>query len=63
MIRMTKRGELPAEKPYKGTCSTCKSEYIALQGDLKYESDYHDSWYEAKCELCSSTVYFTQVVQ
>lgn len=62
MLKMTKLGQLPAERKYTGKCSTCKSEYEAKQGDLTYESDFRDSWYTAKCELCRNTVYFSRVL-
>ena len=57
-ITMTKRGELPAERKYKGKCYTCKSEFEALQKDLKYESDWRDSGYYATCTLCNNRVDF-----
>jgi DNA-directed RNA polymerase subunit RPC12/RpoP len=61
-IVMTKRGELPAERKYTGRCGTCKSEFEAKQGDLTYESDYHESYYKAACTLCGNLVYFKQVL-
>lgn len=62
MLEMTKIGELPAEKFYKGACSKCKSEYRAQQKDLFYESDYRESYWTAKCQLtgCGKIVYFNQ---
>lgn len=59
-VVMTRCGKLPSENMYSGKCSTCKSEYDAKKGDLKYESDYRDSSYTTKCQLtgCGNTVYF-----
>lgn len=62
MLKMTKRGQLPAERKYTGKCYTCKSEYDAVQGDLTYESDFRDHWYAATCELCRDKVYFSRVL-
>lgn len=62
-MRMTKRGEIPPEPIYSGTCARCKSEYEAHQDDLEYESDYHDSYHKAGCLLegCGAVVYFKRV--
>ena len=57
-IKMTKRGTLPSERTYSGTCKSCGSEYVAQEKDLDYRSDYHDSWYQADCQLCDNIVYF-----
>jgi hypothetical protein len=59
---MTRRGQLPAEKLYVGTCSKCKSQYRAQQKDLTYESDYRESSYVHRCILtgCNTTVYFSE---
>jgi len=57
-ITMTKKGQLPAEKKYKGKCYTCLSEFEAQQKDLTYESDYRESCYYAHCTLCHNRVTF-----
>jgi hypothetical protein len=57
-IKMVKKGNLPAEREYKGKCHTCLSEFEALQGDLTYECDYHESSFWALCLLCKNRVTF-----
>lgn len=61
-VQMTKEGCLPAEKYYIGKCSKCKSEYRAQQKDLKYESDFRESYYTFECQLrgCNTLVYFNK---
>ncbi|UAV89699.1 hypothetical protein [Pseudomonas phage COT4] len=57
-IVMTKKGQLPAEREYKGKCYTCLSEFEAKQGDLTYECDYRESSYWGRCTLCNNKVTF-----
>ncbi len=57
-IEITKIGQLPAKRKYTGKCATCKSEYRAEQGDLTYDSDFHESFYWTSCQLCENRVYF-----
>lgn len=62
-VKMTKQGVLPKEPIFKGVCKRCKSEYEAVQDDLEYYSDYHDSYHTSPCLLegCDALVYFNRV--
>ena len=55
-----KRGILPAEREWKGTCYTCKSVIEAKQSELnQIENDQRDGeWGKAKCPVCNSLMNF-----
>jgi hypothetical protein len=54
-MKCIKRGTLPQERIWTGTCKNCHSIYEALEGELtKIENDIREnySFARAKCELC-----------
>jgi RNase P subunit RPR2 len=59
-MKILKRGIIPAERIWRGTCQNCKSEFEALEKELKITHDQRDGDYaSAKCEVCGHHyVYF-----
>jgi hypothetical protein len=53
-MKCIKRGTLPQERIWTGTCNNCRSIYEALEGELTIENDIREnySFARAKCELC-----------
>jgi hypothetical protein len=57
-IKIVRRGELPEEKIYRGTCSYCKTEFTFNGSDGKFRSDQRDGdYYEIDCPLCCRGVF------
>lgn len=58
-MQIIKRGIIPAERDWKGTCNYCKSIIEAKQAELKVENNQRDgSWGMAKCPVCGSSMNF-----
>lgn len=58
-MQIIKRGIIPSEREWKGTCYHCKSVIEAKQDELKVESNQHDGeWGDAKCPVCESSMNF-----
>ena len=53
-MKCIKRGTLPQERIWTGTCKNCHSIYEAREGELTIENDIREnySFARAKCELC-----------
>lgn len=53
------KGRLPEKRPWKGTCSHCKSIVAAEEGELKVESSQKDGEFAvADCPVCSRSMVF-----
>lgn len=65
MPEILKRGELPEERKYQGTCSNCKSEIRFGHGEVNHSHSYDPrdgvSIFEATCPVCSKKMYPNRV--
>lgn len=59
-MKIIKRGSLPGERVYVGTCKNCDTTMEAFRSDLKGNYDFRDNVtiLSAKCMLCGSTTHF-----
>jgi RNase P subunit RPR2 len=56
-IKITKRGQLPAEKVYKMTCNSCKTKIEANKGDGEITDDRNESFLVVKCPVCGQGIW------
>lgn len=58
-MKIIKRGILPDEKDFRGTCSVCGTIAEAKQKELKVRSDQRDGdTASATCPICKNTMHF-----
>lgn len=55
-IEVTKRGELPGKRQYKGTCSSCRTEVKFLKEDGQISSHRNESIICVECPLCKNQI-------
>lgn len=57
-IEVIERGTPPGEKPYKVTCTSCRSKLKFLRTDAKFTSDQRDGAYlTIRCPVCGTDVH------
>lgn len=63
MPEILKRGELPEERKYQGTCSNCKSEIRFGHSEVHHSYDQRDggSIFKATCPVCQKDMYPNRV--
>ena len=59
-MKIVKRGQLPEERVYVGTCKNCDTVMEGSRSDLKGNYNFQDDIVilSAKCLLCGSLTYF-----
>jgi len=57
-MKIVKKGILPKDRVYVGTCYNCKTVMEAKEAELKYTSCRNETAYTASCMLCNVTVSF-----
>lgn len=63
-MKIIHRGELPEERVWTGTCSTCHSIIEAKETEVEiYDCQREGRSGSAKCPVCNFTMYFYQVRQ
>lgn len=58
-IQVVEQGQIPAERPYAGTCDCCKTKIECLREDgrIVHSRDQRDPDYIAvKCPLCKNDI-------
>jgi rRNA maturation endonuclease Nob1 len=62
-VRIVKRGKVPEDRPWRGTCTTCRSVLEAVRGELKVEYDQREDgeWAAGNCPVCGRVVNFYEV--
>ncbi len=58
-MKVTKKGKLPEEEIWTGTCNNCNSELEAKKGELQVTHDQREgSFGRANCPVCEKDVIF-----
>ncbi len=58
-MKIIKRGKLPSQKKWRGTCRQCKTIVEALQEELSVTSDQRDGEIgTANCPVCKTQMFF-----
>jgi hypothetical protein len=56
-MQIIKRGQLPIERDWKGTCINCSSVIEAKQSEL-ISSQRSDEWKTGNCPVCNNIMKF-----
>jgi endogenous inhibitor of DNA gyrase (YacG/DUF329 family) len=59
-MEIIKRGTLPSERQYSGTCSTCGTQVKFKEGEARFHSDQRDGdFITVDCPVCGKIIYGT----
>jgi hypothetical protein len=63
-MKVVRKGVIPEDKKWFGTCSNCKSQVEAIGKELKVTSDQRDGTFgEAPCPICKHRMIFYPVTE
>lgn len=61
-MKIIKHGEIPAERLWRGTCSTCSTQVEFKQSEGKYIDDQRDGdCVQVTCPACNKPIFGSRV--